>query len=174
VILVGGVGGGFDSPALRLYDRLTDLLPPAEIGVLRLRYRNSTDLTMAEEDVRTGTRWLVEEQGLPRVGLVGHSFGGAVVVRAAAADQAVAAVVTLAAQGYGTQAAAALGRPVLLIHGLEDPILPPSCSVDLARRVGSSARLRLHEGAGHCLDEVADDVFEEISVFLTESLLLGA
>lgn len=168
-LLVGGVGGGFDSPANNLYDRLGGELPFEGIAVLRVRYRNPTDLAGAVEDVQTGVAFL-RAQGVERVGLVGHSFGGAVVVRAALAEPAVSTVVTLSTQLYGTGRAGALKRPALLVHGTDDEILPPGCSVRLHELMGPDAQLRLFEGARHTLDGVADDVFALVHQWLKEHL----
>ncbi len=171
VLCVGGVGGGFDTPSVGLYERLGEFLPPSGVALLRVRYRNPTDLEGAVQDVRAGVRFLTEDLGLSRIALVGHSFGGAVVIRAAVSEPAVTSVVTLAAQAYGTADAKELGRPVLLLHGTEDDILPDACSIDLARRIGGLARLRLHEGAGHGLDEFPNEVLSQVESFLMETLL---
>jgi dienelactone hydrolase len=65
-------------------------------------------------DVLLGLAWLAGE-GRRRVVLVGHSFGGAVVVTAgAAAGDAVVAVAALSSQTRGTEAAASLSPKSLL------------------------------------------------------------
>src|SRR5512138_2995126 len=83
VVLVGGVGGGFDSPSRDLYGRLQRLLPAEGMSVVRVRFRLPGDLDEAALDVRAGVA-VLEARGVERIGLVGHSFGGAVVIRAAA------------------------------------------------------------------------------------------
>jgi pimeloyl-ACP methyl ester carboxylesterase len=171
VVLVGGVGGGFDSPARELYPRLGAELPGKGLAVLRLRFRNPTDLDEAVYDVRAGLRMLVES-GIRRVGLVGHSFGGAVVISAAARAPEAAAVVTLATQAYGTEAVDQLSpRPILLVHGLEDAVLPPGSSRLTFRRASQPKELSLIDGAGHGLDEAADEVHDLVRAWLTGYLL---
>lgn len=72
---------------------------------------------------------------VPRVALVGHSFG-AVVVRAGAASPAVAAVSALSSQSQGTEGVFALApRPLLLLHAT-DEVLPVRCLEDIHRRTG--------------------------------------
>lgn len=170
VIMVGGIGGGFDSPARGLYDRLTAELPEEGVTALRVRFRRPGDLAVATVDVLTGVAELAR-RGVARVALVGHSFGGAVVVRAAVRDERVRAVCTLSAQSYGTEEAADLApRPLLAVHGTRDPVLPAACSVDIARRTGPTARLELVAGAGHTFDAEADEVHDLVSAWLLAQL----
>jgi pimeloyl-ACP methyl ester carboxylesterase len=172
VVLIGGIGGGFDSPAADLYGRLGRSLPAEGIAVLRVRLRLPGDLEACTADVRAGIAHLVAG-GAGACGLVGHSFGGAVVIRAALAEPAVAAVVTLSTQSYGTESVARLRRPLLLVHGVEDSVLPPQASLHVYRRAGPDAELRPLEGAGHGLDESPDEVREIVQGFLVERLRPG-
>lgn len=173
VILVGGVGGGFDSPAMGLYDGLASDLPAEGLSVLRVSYRNPTHLDGSVVDVRAGIAFL-REQGLSRIGLVGHSFGGAVVIRAAVEEPAVETVVTLATQGFGTESVNEFAKPLLLLHGMDDEILPPFCSEHVFARAGPLAVLRRFDGAKHGLDEVAEDVREQLMRWLLEKLSVSA
>lgn len=172
VIWVGGVGGGFDSPARDLYGDLCRTLADRGISSLRVRFRNPIDLGMAVEDVRVGAD-LLAERGVARIGAVGHSFGGAVAISAAAADPRIVAVAALASQSYGTRDVARLaGRPLLLIHGDEDEVLTPFCSVDIYRRAREPKELEIVPGATHGLDQVADYLRERLGTWL-EGTLLG-
>jgi pimeloyl-ACP methyl ester carboxylesterase len=170
-LLVGGVGGGFDSPAADLYGRLGSHLRERGIATLRVRYRNSTDLEGSVHDVLAGVQVLAE-RGKSAIGLVGHSFGGAAVIGAATRAPQVTTVVTLATQAYGTDAVDTLApRPLLLIHGLADEVLPPGCSRLTFRRAKDPKELRLLEGAGHVLDEAAEEVFGTVAEWLRTKLL---
>jgi pimeloyl-ACP methyl ester carboxylesterase len=64
---------------------------------------------------------------------------------------AVAGVVTLATQSHGTDGVERLQRPLLLLHGSADPVLPWQASADVARRVGDHAELHVLDGSGHDL-----------------------
>src|SRR5688500_11226186 len=100
--MVGGGDGGLDGPA-RLYPDLADDLSLACIAALRLDFRVHSfpgDLDEAVHDVRVGIRFL-EIEGHERVGLLGHSFGGAVVIESAVLELGVIAVATLATQTAG-------------------------------------------------------------------------
>jgi pimeloyl-ACP methyl ester carboxylesterase len=115
---------------------------------------------------------MLEGRGIERIGLVGHSFGGAVVIEAAARTPQVATVVALATQAYGTERADQLSpRPLLLIHGVEDEILPAGSSRIVYERARAPKRIHLIEGARHVLDEAADEVHREVVGWLTHELL---
>lgn len=170
VLMVGGIGGGFDSPASGLYDRLFNELPEMGVSALRVRFRRPGDLEAATADVLAGVEELAR-RGVERVVLVGHSFGGAVVIRAGVADERVAAVCTLSAQSHGSEHVAELAaRPLLAIHGSRDPVLAASCSQDIVRRAGDNARLELVDGAGHTFDAEADVVHDLVKSWLVEQL----
>ncbi|MCY1073988.1 alpha/beta hydrolase [Archangium lansingense] len=169
-LLAGGVGGGFDTPALGLYPRLGEELLRHQISTMRLKYRHSTDLAEAVHDVLAGVDFLVG-RGLERVALVGHSFGGAVMIDAGAQSPWVSTVVGLASQSYGTEAVSQLApRSLLLIHGLSDAVLPPSCSLSIHERARVRKELELVQGAGHVLDEAAERVFTRVRDWLLQEL----
>jgi pimeloyl-ACP methyl ester carboxylesterase len=101
VIYAGGVGGRWDSPARELHSKLSRKLVSNGISSLRVRYRHPADLNECVIDVIAGIK-LLEYNTIQSVGLVGHSLGGAVVIKAAAAlPDIVRTVVTLSTQSYG-------------------------------------------------------------------------
>ena len=106
-----------------------------------------------------------------RVGLVGHSFGGAVVIMAGAMTGAVTAVAPLSTQTYGAQGVARLApRPVLFLHGAADTVLPPSCSEYLYARAGAPKEIKIYPGAGHGLDECAGELRADLGRWLTDNV----
>ncbi len=171
VITVGGVGGGWDTPAQDLYPRLGSDLPSAGIALCRLCFRHPTVLEEAVLDV-LATLAFLEAEGVKQIGLVGHSFGGAVVIQAAASSPKVRTVVTLATQGYGADPASALGPrcALLLLHGTGDRVLSPACSESIFERARDPKELVLYEGAGHGLDEVAEAVHTRVREWLVARL----
>lgn len=170
VLLAGGVGGGFDTPALGLYPRLGEEMLRHRISTIRLKYRYATDLAEAVHDVLAGVEFLVE-RGLERVALVGHSFGGAVMIDAGAQSPWVTTVVGLASQSYGTEAVSELHpRSLLLVHGTSDAVLPPSCSYSIHERARGRKDLELLPGTGHVLDESAERVFTRVRDWLLQEL----
>lgn len=171
VVLIGGIEGGFDSPARDLYARLGEHLSRVGISVLRLRLRVPGDVEESVNDVRAGIALLLQ-RGVRRVGLVGHSFGGAVVIGTAVTVPQVVTVVTLATQSLGTHAAAAFdSRSLLLLHGESDTVAPPSYSHSVYDTAAGAKELEILPGAGHLLDEAADYVHERIMGWLIEALV---
>lgn len=170
-VWVGGVGGGWDTPAQELYPRLCAVLQSEGIASLRVRFRHSTDLVEAVLDVLAGVGFL-QSQGIEAVSLTGHSFGGAVVIQAASLLTAARCVVTLATQSYGAEPAANLPEAcsLLVIHGTADPVLPVQCSEYVYTIAHEPKRLILYEGAGHTLDEVVDQVSYEVRSWITQTL----
>jgi hypothetical protein len=170
-VWIGGVGGDWDTPAGELYPQLCRELQQEGIASLRVRYRYSTQLEDSTLDVLTGLSYL-QDQGIDKIALTGHSFGGAVAIRAAAQWQAVRTVVTLATQSHGTELAPRLATrcSLLLLHGTDDPILPPSCSQSVYQRALEPKRLILYPGAAHGLDEVAGEVRQVVRDWIIEQL----
>lgn len=170
VIWVGGAGGGLDGPASCLYARLAERLAQDNYASLRLHYRQPGRLRACVLDTRVGIVYL-GTRGSTRVALAGHSFGGAVVITAGSLSPAVVAVAALSSQTYGTQAVNAIRpRPLLLMHGTADEVLPDACSRDLYRRAGEPKRLLLYSGCGHGLEECREDVDRDLLQWLREAL----
>ncbi len=170
-IFVGGIGGDFDTPARGLYPRLCLELLPEGISSLRVAFRHPTDLEESVLDVLAGLSFL-KMKGTKMACLVGHSFGGAVVIRAAVFSDIVHTVVTLATQCNGADAAAKLrpGCSLLLIHGRDDPVLSPYCSSMVYGLAHEPKRLSTYRGAGHGLDESAEDVHKEVFDWIIKAL----
>ncbi len=171
VIWVGSAGGGWDTPARGLYPQLSNRLRDQGITSLRLRYRCPGTLMESVLDVLTGVAYL-DGAGITRIGLVGHSFGGAVVIQAAAVAPSVCTVVTLATQSYGAEGVAELpsGCSILLLHGGRDRVLRPACSTAVHRLAREPKRLVLYADAGHGLDEVAEAVYDCVYEWIVAEL----
>jgi hypothetical protein len=160
-LYVGGCGGGWDSPGRDLYPHWCAQLVSQGVIGLRLRFRDASALAESVLDVLAGLAFLAST-GVEQVTLVGHSFGGAVVIQAAAASPLVTRVATLATQSYGADAIAELGPRVaaLLIHGAADRVLPAACSEGLYRLAREPRRLLLIPGADHCFEQAGHDEVE--------------
>jgi pimeloyl-ACP methyl ester carboxylesterase len=171
-LFVGGAGGGFDTPVRGwLYPRLCEELPTLGIAALRVSYRHPSVLTESTLDVLAGIHFL-QAQGAGAVALVGHSFGGAVVIQAAAAHPIVRAVAPLSTQSFGVGPAADLSPrcSLLLMHGTDDEVLSPDCSRFVYSIAGEPKRLVLLEGTRHGLDEADDEVYRTVRDWLLETL----
>jgi hypothetical protein len=173
VLWVFGSGGGLGGPAGGVYARLSERLRPHGVTGLELDYRQPGALGPCVADVLTGIVWLTE-LGRRRIVLVGHSFGGAVVISAGAESSDVIAVAALSSQTGGTQAVGRLSpRPVLIAHGTDDEVLPDRCSHDLYARAREPKRLILYPGCRHGLDACRDALDHDLMLWLGEVLELG-
>jgi dienelactone hydrolase len=171
VIYVGGIGGNFDSPAKNLYSTLPQKLQTENISGLRVQFRYPTDLEESIEDVLVGARFL-ESQGVIALGLVGHSFGGAVVIQAATELSTAKTVVTLATQEFGAEVVNefSAGTSILLIHGGNDETLSVQNSRLVFRIAREPKRLVVLESTGHGLTESAYEVYEIVHDWLLKEL----
>jgi dienelactone hydrolase len=170
VIWVGG-GDGFDSPARGLYPRLGRALQDEGLASLQLCFRRSAPTRGAVCDGLAGLEFL-RRTGMRRVGLVGHSLGGAVVVQLAGLTPEAGALVLLATQSYGAASVGHLGPrcAMLLIHGAVDPVLPPACSETVFAMARYPKKLELIAGARHQLDEAAGRVEHLVHDWLVDHL----
>lgn len=171
VILVGGIGGDFDSPAKNLYPKLASKLSSQGVSGLRVQFRYPTDLQESIADVIVAARFL-ESKGVEALGLVGHSFGGAVVIQAGVSLGAVKTVVTLATQGFGTDIVDRLAprASIFLIHGSKDETLSSSNSRFVFEIAQEPKRLLILDGNGHGLVESASEVLDIVYNWMVEQL----
>lgn len=157
VLMGGGAMGGLLGPADGLYQDLGVQLVANGIAAIRVGYREPNNLPSCIGDL-AAAGLLAENNGAERFVSVGHSFGGAVAVGAALEPSPIAAsvvgVVTLSTQSAGCEGAAGLARrPLLLVHGDADEILPMWASEVVNELAGGHGDLRILQGAGHLLRE---------------------
>jgi alpha/beta superfamily hydrolase len=172
VIMVTGVSGDFDSPADSLYPRLSADLKKTGISSLRIKFRNPKNLAEALIDILVGMEFL-ESENVRIFGLIEHSFGGAVVVRAAYNNLKVKTIVMLSTQGSGIDPISLLPKDtsVFLIHGEEDETISPDVSVLAYNLAHEPKRIEIYDSkAGHDLDEVSDEVYVEVKDWIIKYL----
>lgn len=163
VVCVGGAMGGLLGPDQGLYQRLGQTLADQGIGVMRVDYRRPNDMTMCELDTIAAME-LAGRHGAQRFVPMGHSFGGAVALRAAMhLDRAsVPGVVTFATQSAGCENAAVLGdRDLLFFHGTNDQILPSQAS-EMVRMLAGTGEVALLDGADHLLAPAGGLIFDRL------------
>jgi len=166
-IFVGGGAGGAGGPANSVYTRLSRELVVRGVSSLRVQWRDPGNFEECVMDALAACSFL-RGIGAERAVLAGHSFGGAVAVRAGGLGTLISAVVGLASQRSGTQEVEALGKPLLLIHGAEDNVLLAAASEDIFQRAREPKRLVILEGGGHGLQECADEVYDLLLDFISE------
>ena len=170
IIWAWGVRGGFDGPANNVYGRMAEALISQNIASLRVDYRRPGELLDCILDVLVATQFLVS-RGYESICLVGHSFGGAVVISAGAEVEHVKAVIALSSQTLGADRPDLLyPRPLLLIHGMEDRNLPHRCSEIIYEAAVEPKELVLLPGASHGLKQSAEEVEDRIWNFVTSHL----
>ncbi len=170
VIWVCGARGGFGGPGPGTYARLSELLTGQGITSLRLDYRFPNDLLECVLDLLSGVEYL-KESGHGPVVVVGHSFGGAVVIAAGAASSHVKGVVSLSPQTYGAGMAGQLApRKLLVAHGKADTRLPFSCALQIYEWAKEPKELALFEGAEHRLEECRDELEALLSAWIPATL----
>src|SRR5687768_9054073 len=169
VICVGGALGGLEGPADSLYSRLSLLLSSAKVTVLRIEYRKPNEFEECVLDALAGCSFL-KGIGATDLVLVGHSFGGAVVIKAGELHDLVRGVASLSPQLYGTRQVENLKRPLLLVHGMSDNVLSHEASEDIYRRALEPKRIVLFAEAGHSLIQAKDQIDELLGEWIAARL----
>lgn len=170
VLMVGGAIGGFGGPAGDVYHRLAERLEVQGIASIRMHGREPNVLESCVQDVLTVRQWW-QVQGVDRVAIVGHSMGGATAIATACLDKRIAGVAGLASQTAGTELVEQLSpRPLLLLHGDRDAIVPAFCSENIAERAGHPCELVMLEGCGHVMTEAADEIVDRLAAWAPQVL----
>ena len=170
VIWVYGARGGFGGPGPGTYARLAESFKDQNISSLRLDYREPNSMKECVLDLLAGIAFM-KAQGHKPVVIVGHSFGGAVVIAAGVAASHVKGVVSLSPQTFGANMAGMLSPiPLLVAHGKADTRLPPRCAEQIYEWAKEPKKLVLFEGAEHRLEECRDDLEALLSDWIPETL----
>jgi pimeloyl-ACP methyl ester carboxylesterase len=80
----------------------------------------------------------------------------------------VSGVVALSTQSAGCERAAALGRPLLLLHGDRDELLPVMSS-QAVQALSGGGELEVLAGAGHLLVEAAEHLRSRLRAWITDA-----
>ncbi len=170
VIWVCGARGGFGGPAKGLYSRLAESFTKEGISSLRLDYRQPNEFPECMLDLLAGTTFF-HSTGYESIVMVGHSFGGAVVIAAGAASNHVSGVVALSPQTHGAHMAGLLApKPLLVVHGKADTRLPYSCGEQIHEWAKEPKELVLYEGAEHRLEECGQELEDLLKQWIPATL----
>ena len=175
VVLGGGAMGGLLGPAEGFYHWLGEELAGSGsgIGVLRVGWRRPNDLDLCTLDLLAAAD-LAARAGAARFVTGGHSFGGAIAVRAGMAmGDWTRGVVTFATQSAGCEGAAGLTAPLLAFHGDRDELLPVMATEVVGELVGGPSDVRVCAGAGHLLTEAAARLRAEVPEWIRSCLATG-
>ena len=170
VIWVCGASGGFGGPGPGTYARMSERFVGEGITSLRLDYRLPNDVFECAMDLLAGVAYLKSADHKPVV-VVGHSFGGAVVIAAGANSEHIKGVVALSPQTYGAGMAGQVApRKLLVVHGKADTRLSFSCGQQIYDMAQEPKELVLYKGAEHRLEECRDDLEELLGKWIPETL----
>ena len=171
-IVGGGAMGGLLGPADGLYHWLGEELaaPGSGIGVLRVGWRRPNDIALCTLDL-LAVADLASRTGAVRFVLGGHSFGGAIAVRAGIAlGEWAKGVVTFATQSAGCEEAGALRAPLLAFHGEHDELLPVAASEVVCQLSGGPTELVVCPGTGHLMTEAGDLLRTQVPAWIRDRL----
>ncbi len=167
-VMVGGASGGLDGPAGGVYARLAGALRDRRVSTLRLHYRHPGELEECVLDV-LGALSFLKGIGAERAVVVGHSFGGAVAIRAGVLSPMVVGVVAMSSQLHGARDVAQLSpRPLLLVHGMDDQVLEATASETIYQWAQEPKRIVLYAGAGHALHQCRDELEALLTAWIPE------
>jgi|TARA_B100000809_G_scaffold131896_1_gene129616 alpha/beta superfamily hydrolase len=170
VIWVCGARGGFGGPGPGTYARMSEKFKDEGITSLRLDYRRANDVFECALDLLAGVSYL-KSAGHKPVVVVGHSFGGAVVIAAGANSAHIKGVVALSPQTYGAGMAGNVApRKLLVVHGKADTRLAFACGQQIYDMANEPKELVLYEGAEHRLEECRDDLESLLGQWIPETL----
>jgi pimeloyl-ACP methyl ester carboxylesterase len=172
VIWVCGASGGFRGPATGLYAELSEYFVNYGISSLRMDYRYPNEFPECMLDLLSGITYLNKVGFAPPI-LVGHSFGGAVVIAAGAASPHVEGVIALSSQTYGAHMAGLVTpKPLLIVHGKSDTRLPYTCGEQIYGWAEEPKTLVLYDGAEHRLEECREELYELLAEWIPSTLSL--
>lgn len=173
IILVGGAGGDFQTPAHNLYPHLGEFFKETGVSSLHVKFRKTGNLAESVIDVLVGIEFLKSEN-IKAFGMIGYSFGGAVVVQAAFNETDVKTIVLISTQTSGLNPISFLPKEtsVFLIHGEEDEVIPPELAVQVYEQAHEPKRIEIFDTkASHNLNEIADEIYVEVKDWITKYLI---
>jgi hypothetical protein len=141
IIWVCGANGGFEGPANGMYRTISESLKNS-IRSIRIDYRKPNVLSECALDILSAISFL-KSLGHSQIVLVGHSFGGAVVITAAEFSDLVANIAP---------------RNLLLLHGGSDTRLPSEISEKIYLYAKEPKEIKIFSGNGHGLRESSDQI----------------
>ena len=170
VVWVCGARGGFGGPGPGTYATLAEQFVSKGITSLRLDYRLPNDMMECIFDLLSGVAYC-KRTGHGPVVVVGHSFGGAVVVAAGANSAHIKGVVSLSPQTAGAGMAGMLApRKLLVVHGKADTRLPFRCAETIYELAKEPKELVLYEGAEHRLEECRGELESLLATWIPNTL----
>jgi alpha/beta superfamily hydrolase len=171
IVFVPGSRGGFAGPGNGIYADVANALAADGIASIRVNYRKPADLDECTLDALASV-WHLSNLGYVRMAIVGHSFGGAVAISTARYSTHIRGVAALSSQSHGAEDVVILPpRPLLIIHGDRDIIIPPATAHKIYDWAWEPKRLEMFPGAEHGLRECRDEIRDLLVEWLPTALL---
>jgi hypothetical protein len=148
-----------------VYSRLASGLVDQGLTSLRIRPRVPGEFSDGVIDVLAACSFLKGIGGETAI-VIGHSYAGAVAVKSGVISPFICGVAALAPQRFGTQGVESLGKPLLLIHGSDDQVLPPLASDDIFQRAQGDKQMVIIDGAGHSFRDEGERLHELLKDFI--------
>lgn len=172
ILWLGDAAGGFDSPAVDLFDTLAEQFQDQGVSSLRLQYRRPSDRVENVLDALVAS-FMIQSVEVPRFVAVGYGLGATAAVETARQFPTCAGVALLAPTGIRKEAAKGLARPLLVLHGTGDTVAHTQDSRDMLAQADEPKRIVYYPGAGHDFASVKAEVAAELSSWLTRQLGVG-
>ena len=169
VVFAGELDGDLGGPA-GIYAQASRQLQRENFAALRLGTRERGHLSHCVLDVLLGIEFL-QRRGVTHIALVGHSFGGAVAMTAAAHTPEVSAVAALATQPPTIEVIQSLaGRPLLLLHGQDDDEISPLNSRYVYAMAEKPKEIVLLPNVRHDLTPARAEIVQKLAQWLQNPL----
>jgi hypothetical protein len=127
-----------------------------------------------QEDVTAAVSWLVSQPGVDsnRVGLLGYSFGAAVALPVACADERVKAVALVSLPPGPSEVSQLMGciKPKLIICGTNDFVVPLDQAKLISQEAAEPKQFELISGADHFWGGYETVLGEKVVAFFEEKL----
>lgn len=155
---------------------ICETLARQSIAALRFNFRGVGrsggkygDGISEQEDARAALTLASSTTGIDRqmIGLAGYSFGGSVALSTAAENGAVnlLALVSPALSDAGWEQLKAYSRPVLLISGEYDPVVPPEQIQQYAKQTIDLKRIEIIPGVDHLWQGYEAELAQKVTGF---------
>jgi len=114
----------------------------------------------------------LQQQQIKQLAIVGHSFGSAVAIQSAVHQPMTRTVVVLGAQNQGVDPVIDLPdrRSLLVIHGMSDQVVPPSCSKYVYSLAHDPKRIVFYGPADHRFKFIAPELYHLVYGWLRAEL----
>ena len=127
-----------------------------------------------QEDAAAAINWLVSQPAVDssRVGLLGYSFGAAVALPVACADERVKAVALISPPAVESQASHLEGciKPKLIICGTNDSVVPLEQAKLMDQEAAEPKQFELISGADHFWQGYEAELVGKVTAFFSASL----